>query len=55
VLVETFIVGSWAEHERQHARMYPAETDVIDRLDQTMLPGRSRLVNHSLAVSTRRR
>ena len=54
-LVETFIVGSWAEHERQHARMYPAETAVIDRLEQTLLPDRPRLVNHSLAVSTRRR
>jgi hypothetical protein len=52
-LLETFIVGSWAEHERQHARMYPAETAVIDRLVQTLLPGRPRLVNHSLAVSTR--
>jgi MFS family permease len=52
-LVETFIVGSWAEHERQHARMYPAETAVIDRLEQTLLPGRPRLVQHSLAVRTR--
>ena len=50
-LLETFIVGSWAEHERQHARMYPAETAVIDRLEQTLLPGRPRLVHHSLAVS----
>ena len=40
-LLETFIVGSWAEHERQHARMYPAETAVIDRLEQTLLPGRA--------------
>jgi hypothetical protein len=54
-LLETFIVGSWAEHERQHARMYPAEMAVIDRLEQTLLPGRSRLVNHSLAVSSRHR
>jgi hypothetical protein len=50
-LLETFIVGSWAEHERQHARMYPAETAVIDRLEQTLLPGKPRLVRHSLAVS----
>jgi MFS family permease len=54
-LIETFVVGSWAEHERQHARIYPAETEVIDRLEQTLLPGRPRLVEHSLAVSTRRR
>jgi hypothetical protein len=54
-LIETFIVGSWAEHERQHARMYPSDTGVLDRLDQTLLPGRPRLVNHSLAVRTRHR
>jgi hypothetical protein len=52
-LVETFIVGSWAEHERQHARMYPSDTGVLDRLDQTLLPDRPRLVQHSLAVRTR--
>jgi hypothetical protein len=54
-LLETFIVGSWAEHERQHARVYPAETLVIDRLEQTLLPDRPRLVHHSLAVRTRDR
>ena len=54
-LLETFIVGSWAEHERQHARIYPAETLVIDRLEQTLLPDRPRLVQHSLAVRTRHR
>ena len=42
-LLETFIVGSWAEHERQHARMYPSDTGVLDRLDQTLLPDRPRL------------
>jgi hypothetical protein len=51
-LLETFIVGSWAEHERQHARIYPAETAVIDRLEQTLVPDRPRLVHHSLAVRT---
>jgi MFS family permease len=54
-LIEIFIVGSWAEHERQHARIYPAETGVIDRLEQTLLAGRSRQVHHSLAVATRHR
>jgi hypothetical protein len=54
-LLETFIVGSWAEHERQHARIYPAETAVMDRLEQTLLPDRPRLVHHSVAVRTRQR
>jgi MFS family permease len=54
-LVETFIVGSWAEHERQHARMYPNDMAVIEALERTLRTDRPRIVHHSLAISTRRK
>jgi MFS family permease len=53
--VETFLLGSWAEHERQHARMYPGDMAVIDRAERTLLPGRPRVVDHALAVHASRR
>ena len=49
-LVEVFQVGSWGEHERQHARMYPPDVALFERLEQMLVPGRPRLVHHSLAV-----
>jgi MFS family permease len=54
-LVETFVVGSWAEHERQHARLNAADAAVIAQLEQTLRPGTRRVVHHALAVSTRPR
>jgi MFS family permease len=49
-LVESFVVGSWADHERQHTRVTPSDLAVLDRLDQTLRPGEVRMVEHYLAV-----
>jgi hypothetical protein len=54
-LLETFVVGSWAEHERQHARIYPPDQALLDQLDATLEPGHSREVTHYLAQNTRPR
>jgi MFS family permease len=48
--VETFIVGSWAEHERQHGRIYESDLAILDQLDATLDPGHPRQVEHYLAV-----
>ncbi len=50
VLVETFTLGTWAEHERQHARIYPGDEEVLDRLDQLLQPSSARSVSHLTAV-----
>ena len=52
--VETFIVGSWAEHERQHARIYPSDRAIFDSLDVTLVVGQQRRATHYLAVRVRR-
>ncbi len=31
--VQTFIVDSWAEHERQHGRLTKADSDVEERVE----------------------
>jgi MFS family permease len=54
-LVETFIVGSWAEHERQHARLSAEDAAVIAQLELTLRAGSRRVVDHSIAVATGRR
>jgi MFS family permease len=50
--VESFVVGSWEEHERQHQRVYPRDASILDRLD-TMLD-QPRQVEHFLAVHASR-
>jgi MFS family permease len=50
VLVETFSLGTWAEHERQHARIYPGDEEVLDRLDLLLEPSSARQVSHLTAV-----
>jgi MFS family permease len=52
--VETFIVGSWAEHERQHARIAPRDLEIFRRLDDALDPSAGREVHHYLAVPTHR-
>jgi MFS family permease len=52
--VETFIVGSWAEHERQHARIAPRDVEIFNQLDRALESGVAREVHHYLAVSARR-
>ena len=46
--LESFIVGTWEEHERQHQRVYPRDAVVLDQLDATL--DRPRQVEHFLAV-----
>jgi hypothetical protein len=53
--VESFVVGSWAEHERQHARITPRDLETFDRLDRTLDPPVAREVHHYIAVPTRHR
>jgi MFS family permease len=50
--LESFIVGTWDEHERQHQRVYPSDASVLDRLDATL--ARPREVEHFLAVHSSR-
>ncbi len=53
LFTETFIVGSWAEHQRQHARLQPGEQAQIDRIDRLLRDGRSREASHALGVRLR--
>lgn len=48
--VETFVVGSWDEHERQHARQEIADRTLLDAIDALLTPGRPRAVHHAFAV-----
>src|ERR1700727_553767 len=49
--VETFLVGSWEEHERQHARETRQDSSLLDELNQLLVPGTSRVVHHYLAAT----
>jgi MFS family permease len=49
-LVESFRLGSWAGHELQHARVSPADQELLDQLELLLSPGRSRTVHHYLAA-----
>jgi MFS family permease len=53
VFVETFILGSWEEHERQHARMSAGDLATFDQLDEMLGADTPRAVHHYIAVSTR--
>jgi MFS family permease len=55
LFVETFLVGSWEEHERQHARLERSDRDVLDRIDALLRPGRPRRAHHALGVRPPRR
>ena len=50
LFIETFLVGSWEEHERQHARLATGDREVLDRLDALLREGRPRSAQHSLGV-----
>jgi MFS family permease len=53
LFVETFLVGSWQEHERQHARLERGDQAVLDRIDALLQPGRRRTARHSVGISPR--
>jgi hypothetical protein len=54
VFVEAFIVGSWEEHERQHARISGGDLATFKQLNDTLDADTPRAVHHYIAVSTRR-
>jgi MFS family permease len=49
--LETFIVGSWEEHEHQHTRSTNADVAVLEALDELLAPGTHRVAHHFLAAS----
>ena len=53
--LETFLVGSWEEHERQHARATAHDAALLDELDKLLVPGTHRAGHHYLAAGTNRR
>jgi hypothetical protein len=50
-----FIVGSWEEHERQHARLQGSDRHVLDETDALLAPGERRTARHALAIRPPRR
>jgi MFS family permease len=53
LFTETFLVGSWEEHERQHARL-ATDHDVLDRIDGLLREGRPRSAQHAIGVAPTR-
>jgi len=49
--LETYLVGSWEEHERQHARATRRDAALLESLDAALVPGTQRLAHHYLAAS----
>jgi MFS family permease len=47
---ETFLVGSWEEHERQHARLARGDQELLDRIDTLLAPGQTRSAHHAFGV-----
>jgi MFS family permease len=50
IYTETFLVGSWLEHERQHARLEVSDRAVLDEIDALLQSDRPRLARHALGV-----
>ena len=48
--VETFLVGSWEEHERQHARATQHDSALLEELDRLLVPGTHRTAHHYVAA-----
>jgi hypothetical protein len=53
--LETYLVGSWEEHERQHARATRHDADLLQSLDSFLVPGTRRVAHHYLAATKGRR
>ncbi len=47
---EMFLVGSWEEHERQHARIARGDRELLERIDGLLAPGQARLARHAFGV-----
>lgn len=48
-------VGSWEEHERQHARLQGADREVLDAIDALLAPGEHRTAAVHLPAGSQRR
>jgi MFS family permease len=48
---ETFLVGSWEEHQRQHARATRQDNAVLEQLDALLVAGTKRVARHYIAAS----
>jgi hypothetical protein len=49
--IETFLVGSWEEHERQHARATEQDSALLRRIDELLVPGTHRSARHYVAAT----
>jgi len=52
--LETFLVGSWLEHERQHARQTRNDAALLAEINELLAPGTQRVGHHYLAADSRR-
>ena len=52
--LETFLVSSWEEHERQHTRITQHDEQLLEDIDKLLVPGSHRQGHHYLTVPTRR-
>jgi MFS family permease len=53
--LETFLVGSWEEHERQHARQTAQDAALLEELGTLLAPGTQRVGHHYLPAGMHRR
>jgi MFS family permease len=49
-LIETFVVGSWEEHERQHSRLEVNDVKLLADIDRLLASGHSRSPHHAFAL-----
>jgi hypothetical protein len=52
---ETFIVGSWEDHEHQHERLTGRDRAAVDDIDRLLAPDRPRHARHFVGVRPPRR
>jgi len=50
LFTELFLVGSWADHERQHERIQAGDRAVLTRIDGLLAPGERRTARHALGI-----
>jgi hypothetical protein len=48
--VETFLVGSWEEHQRQHLRETQHDASLLAEIDGLLVSGTQRVAHHYLAA-----
>ncbi|HTW12686.1 MAG TPA: MFS transporter [Solirubrobacteraceae bacterium] len=55
LFTETFVTGSWEEHERQHVRVEHGDQQLLAQIDALLRDGQPRAARHALAVRPGRR